>query len=112
MDTLQMIVDRFARLFGRKAALQYARQAPLEISPDGTIDTYYGEGKQAIDILLQQYEDVMGKDVTDKHVRNAMRSLDDSYHDLIPERIRPISPSPEHTMLARIKGFILGSATS
>ncbi|MFB6076836.1 MAG: hypothetical protein ABEK12_01750 [Candidatus Nanohaloarchaea archaeon] len=89
LDILQHMIDAMAEFVGDKVALKYARQAPLDIDPDGTVNDFYGEGGQAVSILLGKYEDYMGASVADARLRSALRDLPEDRHDLLPERIRP-----------------------
>lgn len=90
IDVIQQTVYGFAEIFGEKTALAHARKAPINITVDGQVTGYYGSGEEAFDMLVQQYESVFGKDVTDRKVRNMLHGTvsDDKKH-LLPERLQP-----------------------
>lgn len=90
LSVMEDIMDKENAMIGEKVALARARKAPLQISPKGEVEDYYGDGKQAVDILMQQLEQVAGKKVIDSTVRNLIKSdYDPSDHDMLPERLRP-----------------------
>lgn len=90
LSVMTDILEKENAMIGEKVAMARARKAPLQISPSGEIEDYYGDGKQAVDILMQQLEQVAGKKVIDSAVRNLIKSdYEPSDHDRLPERIRP-----------------------
>lgn len=90
LSVMEDIMEKENAMIGEKVALARARKAPLQISPSGEIEDYYGDGKQAVDILMQQLESVAGEKVIDSTVRNMIKSeYEPSDHDMLPERIRP-----------------------
>lgn len=93
IDVIQRTVYGFAEIFGEKVALENARKAPLNITVDGQVTGYYGSGKEAFDMLVQQYESMFGKDVADRKVRNMLHGTvsKDEKH-LLPERLQPEKP--------------------
>lgn len=90
LPIIRQIVDKQKTMLGDKVALGRARKAPLTISPDNEIEEFFGDGKQAVDILVQQYEDFAGPNVVDSNVQNIVKSeVDSDDYDKLPERIRP-----------------------
>jgi hypothetical protein len=90
LNLLQEIMEKQQSLLGEKVAEGKARSAPLEITPEGDIDKYYGEGQNAVDLLIQQYEKVWGTQNADKKIKRTVRGqLEPKDYDLVPERIRP-----------------------
>jgi len=97
LSVIRGIMDKEKKMLGEKVALAKARKAPLQINPGGEIDDLYGKGDQAVDILVQQLEDVAGKKVIDSGIQNYIRSeYETDEYDKLPERIRPgYSPESE-----------------
>lgn len=90
LSVMRDILDKETSMIGEKVAMARARKAPLQITPKGEIDDYYGDGKQAVDILMQQLEHVAGRKVIDSVVRNLVQSeYDPDDYEMLPERIRP-----------------------
>jgi len=90
LSVIRGIIDKEKSMLGGKVALAKARKAPLEISPKGEIDDFYGKGDQTVDILAQQLEDVAGKKVIDSGIRNYIKSeYDQEDYKKLPERLRP-----------------------
>lgn len=84
------IVGNQKKMLGKKLAIARARSAPLRINTDGEIEEYYGDGKNALDLLVQQYEEVWGEDVADRKIQDTVREeFDQEDYGEIPERIRP-----------------------
>ncbi|MFB6115192.1 MAG: hypothetical protein ABEK04_02785 [Candidatus Nanohalobium sp.] len=106
LQLLRKIVDNQKKLVGKKVALGKARSAPLRINPDHEIEEYYGEGKNAVDLLLQQYEKVWGKDVADKKMQRLVeKELDEEEYNKVPERIRPEAREEDNSkgLVAKLK---------
>jgi hypothetical protein len=90
LPLIKEIVGKQKTMLGDKVALGRARKAPLTINPDGEIEEFYGDGEQAVDILVQQYEEFAGKSVIDSNVQNVVKSkIDPDDYGKLPERIRP-----------------------
>lgn len=90
LEAIQIIINKFSELLGPKNAQRYARQAPLQITPDGDVKAYYGKGKDALETLVGQYEEVWGEEVAHRKVKNAMEdSISNDKYDLLPEYMRP-----------------------
>lgn len=89
LESLQSILDTVTDIFGRKIGHRYARQAPLEITPEGEIKAYYGTGRNALETLMRQYESYMGEQTANSKIRKALKDVDEDKYDLLPEEIRP-----------------------
>jgi hypothetical protein len=90
LPIITKIVDKQKTMLGDKVALGRARKAPLTINKDNEIIEFYGDGKQAIDILVQKYEEFAGEKVIDSSVRNVVKSeADPEDYEKLPERTRP-----------------------
>ncbi len=90
LSVIRGIMNKEEKMLGEKVALAKARKAPLEINPGGEINDIYGKGEQAVDILVQQLEDVAGKKVIDSGIQNYIQSeYETEEYDKLPERIRP-----------------------
>ncbi|MDY6777584.1 MAG: hypothetical protein SVU32_02890 [Candidatus Nanohaloarchaea archaeon] len=106
LEAIQRTVDAVASFFGDKVALKYARQAPLEITPDGDVKAYYGKGLKSLKILLDNYEDYMGGSVADAQIRSAMEDLPEERQDLLPERIRPGQGGKQGGLVEKIRTML------
>lgn len=90
IQLMERTIATFSLLLGEKTALIAARKAPITITPDNTITGYYGTGKRAFDVLIQQYESVFGSQMADRKVRNSIRDMvSDDEKDRVPDRVRP-----------------------
>lgn len=90
LHLIKAIVKNQERLEGKKVAIGRARSAPLQIDSEGEIKQYYGEGKNALDLLIQQYEEVWGQNVADKKIRNTVqKEFEPEDYSEVPERVRP-----------------------
>lgn len=70
------IVDTFRSFAGDTIALHAARRAPLAIDHEGEITDYYGRGEEAVRILVQQYEDMVGEEMAHLKARQAIRRIE------------------------------------
>lgn len=61
IELLSSIIDKIAEMFGKRIALSDARKLPLQLSPEGEVTGYYGEGKTVLKLLVKAYEKDMGK---------------------------------------------------
>lgn len=103
LRAVKIVVDRFEQLLGKKVAMKYARKAPLEISPDGEITGYYGEGRKALEILGEQYEEAWGEEVAYRKIRRSFgKEMDESEIDLLPDSMAP--REKEGGILSRLIG--------
>ncbi len=99
---IDRIIDTFIDLLGRKTALMTARKAPLEINKDGDVTGFYGEGKQVLSILTDQYADVFGKTVARRKVRQAIEDMiDDETREHLPTKLRTIE-TDDNGFVARL----------
>lgn len=90
LPILKEIVEKQKTMLGGKVALGIARKAPLTINPSNEIEEFFGDGKQAVNILVQQYEDFAGPKVIDSNVQNVVKSqVNNDDYDKLPERARP-----------------------
>lgn len=89
IDCLQRIMDKVTAIFGRKIGQRYARQAPLEITPDGEIKAYYGTGRNALETLVNQYGNYMGDETAHSKIRKALQDMPKEKRELLPEDIQP-----------------------
>lgn len=89
LDSIQKIIDTVTNIFGRKIGYRYARQAPLEITPDGEVKAYYGTGRNALQTLVNQYESYMGEATANSKMRSALKDIDTENRSLLPEEIQP-----------------------
>lgn len=89
LDAIQAIIDAISNFMGDDIGMGTARKAPLQITPDGEVQAYYGTGRKALEILMNSYEDYMGATVADTKMRNAISQFDEEKYDLVPEQIRP-----------------------
>lgn len=108
LGLIRAIVDNQEKMEGKKVAIGKARSAPLQINADGEIEKYYGEGENALDMLIQQYEQVWGEKVADRKIRNTIRKeLEDEEYEKVPERVRPSEDqSDEKGIFSKVKELI------
>ncbi len=71
---LNGMVKVMSELLGKKVALICARRAPLIISSEGKVENFYGDGKLVVEILLKQYEEVIGE-VCHESIRKAIKPI-------------------------------------
>lgn len=89
LDAIESVIEEMSSFIGDDVGLKYARKAPLQIMPDGEVKAYYGTGRKALTILVENYEDYMGKAVADQKIENAFSNVEDEKLDLVPEDVRP-----------------------
>jgi hypothetical protein len=109
LDVIQSVVDKISGFMGDDVGMKFARKAPLQITPDGEVQAYYGTGRKALGILIDNYEDYMGDAVADQKIKNAVSSYEEEKYDLVPERVRPEKES-EKEEGGGILSKILGSS--
>jgi hypothetical protein len=71
---LNEMVKAMSKLLGSKIALICARRATLIINSEGKVEDFYGNGKLAVEILLKQYEEVIGE-VCHEPIRKAIKPI-------------------------------------
>lgn len=84
---MQRIIEEMRGFLGAKAALKVARKAPLTIDADQNVQSYYGTGENALQILIEQYENYLGRTVADNRIRKAVNGTD--HTKLLPDRLKP-----------------------
>lgn len=90
LKLVREIVSTFKAFLGEKTALTKARKAPLFIDKDGNVSAYYGNGRNAINILTTQFESVLGDRVAHRKIRSVVQhTVPEAQWDLLPGRIRP-----------------------
>lgn len=89
LHVIRQILKSIQDFFGKKLAMGYARRAPLEVTPDGEVLAYYGKGRKALEIMMERFEEDIGKEAADDRMRSAMREIPEEKRELLPERIRP-----------------------
>lgn len=89
LESIQSVIDTVSGFMGDDVGLKFARKAPLQIMPNGEVQAYYGTGRKALTILIENYEDYMGEAVADQKIKSALSDIDDEKRDLVPERVRP-----------------------
>lgn len=94
LEAIRQIISSIEDFFGKKLALGYARRAPLEVTPQGEVLAYYGKGRKALEILMERFEEDIGKEAADDRMRAAMREIPEEKRELLPERIRPREEIP------------------
>ncbi|MFT4868792.1 MAG: hypothetical protein ACI83Q_000402 [Colwellia polaris] len=99
LECLQKTMDAVTDLFGEKIGQRYARQAPLEITPEGEIKAYYGPGRNALQNLVTQYEEYMGDSTANSKIRNALEEVSEDKYELLPEEIRPEKEDDRNSFL-------------
>lgn len=106
LSTIQTIVDDVSQFFGDQIALGYARKAPLEVSSNGEVRAYYGKGRKALEILVEQFENDIGREAADKRIKNVLSDLSEDERKLVPERIRPDQETREEGLLDKVREAI------
>lgn len=86
LEILQAILDSMVNFIGSRIALTAARKAPLNIDPEGKIVGYWGEGEVVVDILLKQYEAIMGG-ACYPIIKKALKPIVEKVFVKLPERI-------------------------
>jgi hypothetical protein len=113
LKIIQAIVSAFKTFLGDKTALAKARKAPLFIDKNGEVSAYYGNGKNAVDILVQQFETVLGAEVAHLKIRNVVRDeVPEEQWQLLPERIQPSKRTRterEKNLINRLVSHIKGT---
>ncbi|MFB6182848.1 MAG: hypothetical protein ABEI78_02160 [Candidatus Nanohaloarchaea archaeon] len=89
LTAIQQIIDHISNFMGEDIAYKFARKAPLQITPDGEVQAYYGTGRKALEILIDSYEDYLGDQVADSQIKDALKDIEIEEKQLIPERVRP-----------------------
>lgn len=97
------IIERFSELLGDKTALIKARKAPIQISAEGKIVKYYGEGEEALRVLIHQYEDVFGSEVALKKARTAIQPIIDEHHKDLPDELDQTHPRKDVSLFTRLR---------
>ncbi|MDY6777999.1 MAG: hypothetical protein SVU32_04990 [Candidatus Nanohaloarchaea archaeon] len=105
LKTIRNIVDAIADFFGDQIALGYARSAPLEVNAEGEIEAYYGKGRQALEILVEQFENDIGREAADEQLRAALQDLSETKHQLLPERIRPREQGASRSLVDAVRSL-------
>lgn len=94
LSIFETVLETQKQLLGKKVALKYARKTPLQINSEGDLTDFYGDGKSVLEILVEQYEQVWGKDVADRKIGRKLKSeLPEENHDLLTEELRDVEPS-------------------
>lgn len=105
-DILQSQKD----LVGEDVALKHARKAPLEIDANGDVKNFYGKGEDSLETLIQQFEDVWGKEVAHRKIRRAIEDdVSEQEYERLPEYIRPQEGEPG--LLNRVIDSLTGSSS-
>lgn len=95
LEVIQAVVDRMSGFMGKDVGLKFARKAPLQITPDGDVQAYYGTGRKALGILVGNYEGYMGDAVADQKIKGVISDYDEEKFDLVPESVRPETQNEE-----------------
>lgn len=111
LEAIQSCIDTVSGFMGDDVGLKFARKAPLQIMPGGEVQAYYGTGRKALTILVENYEKYMGKSVADQKIKGALSDIDEDKRELVPERIRPESKE-ESGSSGGFLGRFLGSGGS
>lgn len=100
MRAIDRVVGTFIGMLGEKTALMNARKAPLEIDKDGTITDFYGEGRQVLSILTEQYAAVFGEYVARRKVRKALDDIvDEETEQLLPDDLQSVETGDDSIFL-------------
>lgn len=102
LEAIQNIIGTFSRFLGEDIGRGLARKAPLQMMPNGEVQAYYGTGRKALEILMESYEDYMGKSVADSKMKSALSYVEDEQKDLLPEDIRPESSGDSEGFISKI----------
>lgn len=106
---IKSVVDNQEKLEGKQVAIGRARSAPLRINADGEIEEYYGEGKNALNLLVKQYEEVWGEKVADRKIKKTVRKeFDEEDYSEVPERVRPEKGQNNGSggLVGKVKGLL------
>jgi hypothetical protein len=109
LHLLDTILQHHIDLVGEKVALTAARKAPLEIDTEGTVTGFYGDGREALDILTDLFIEMAGQEVTLSRIRSIVEDeLDEQDYDTVPERIRPHDDSEkqQNGVIERVRGLV------
>lgn len=112
LEAIQSVIDSISGFMGDDVGLKFARKAPLQITPDGEVQAYYGTGRKALSILVENYQDYMGDAVANQKIIGALSDVDDEKLDLIPEDVRPESQEEKESSSGGIISRLLGSSVS
>lgn len=102
IDCIQTVIDMFSRFLGEDISEGIARKAPLQITPRGHVNAYYGTGRKALLILKENYEDYMGESVADSKMKSALSDVDKSKREILPEDIRPEDTVQGESFISRV----------
>jgi hypothetical protein len=83
---LDKIVKSMVDFIGSRIALTATRKAPVKIDLEGNVVDYWGEGEVVVDILLKQYEIIMG-DACHPPIKKAIKPIIEKTPVKLPERI-------------------------
>ncbi|MFQ3308632.1 MAG: hypothetical protein ACI977_000875 [Candidatus Nanohaloarchaea archaeon] len=88
-----IILESQKNMLGQKVALKYARKTPLNITPGGELQGYYGEGKSVLNLVMAQYEQVWGKEVAERKIGRKLKDeLSEDYYELLTSELREVEP--------------------
>jgi hypothetical protein len=112
LTTIREVVTAFKNFLGEKTTLAKARKAPLFIDKDGNVSAYYGNGRNAVDILTTQFETVLGETVAHRKIRGIVReTVPEGQWELLPNRIQPRmqdTGTERRTLINRIRNYVDG----
>jgi len=102
-----IILESQKQMLGDKVGLKYVRKAPLELDLDDQVVDYYGKGEDVLDIMVEQYEEVWGKEVADRKIgRELKEELDEEDWDLLTDDLRAIEE--RKSAISQIKNKVFG----
>jgi len=108
IQAIRAILDEFRSVIGDKTAMIQARKAPVKIGSDNEIDGYYGQGKDVLDILVRQFEDIFGTGMARARARTALREITEPDDERVPERIRRSEETAGTGLFERLHRFLTG----
>lgn len=107
LNIFNIVLNSQKQMLGDKAALKYIRKTPVELDMDNNIVDYYGKGVDVLDILVDQYEEVWGKEVADRKIGRELKDkLDEEDWDLLTEELREVEK--RQSAVSQIKSKIFG----
>lgn len=107
LHIFNIVLDSQKQMLGDKVALKHVRKAPLELDLDNHIVDYYGKGSDVLDILIDQYENVWGKQVADRKIgRKLKEELNEDDWDLLTDDLKSVEE--RKSAISQIKNKILG----